>query len=184
MNFAAVRKLPVLFVCVNNGYAYSTPFDKQTAVENIADRAPAYGFRGHVCPGNDLLAVVGLAERVIDSIRAGGGPSLIECKTYRWRGHSEHDPALYRDQRELLEWESRDPIPQLEIYLEKKRHELSKLRAEIDQEVNQVIQAAVDFAEQSPAPKPEEALEDLYADESVAPLAQSPALSSRPAVSK
>src|SRR5580700_1946799 len=75
MNFAGVRKLPVLFVCENNRYAYSTPFEKQTAIENIADRAPAYGFHGHVCPGNDLLAVVGLAERVIDSIRAGGGPS-------------------------------------------------------------------------------------------------------------
>ena len=168
MNFAGVRKLPVLFVCENNRYAYSTPFEKQTAVENIADRAAAYGFRGHVCPGNDLLAVVGLAEREIDSIRAGGGPGLIECKTYRWRGHSEHDPALYRDQEELMEWESRDPIPQFEYFLGKRGHELTRLRAEIDERVNQTVQAAVDFAEQSPSPKAEEALEDLYAAETPA----------------
>ncbi|HTW89390.1 MAG TPA: thiamine pyrophosphate-dependent dehydrogenase E1 component subunit alpha [Candidatus Binataceae bacterium] len=168
MNFAGVRKLPVLFVCENNRYAYSTPFEKQTAIENIADRAPAYGFRGHVCPGNDLLAVVGLAERVIDSVRAGGGPSIIECKTYRWRGHSEHDPALYRDQEELLEWESRDPIPQFEFYLAKRGHEVNRLRAEIDEKVNRTVQAAVDFAEQSPFPKSEEALEDIYVGETAA----------------
>jgi TPP-dependent pyruvate/acetoin dehydrogenase alpha subunit len=168
MNFAGVRKLPVLFVCENNRYAYSTPFEKQAAIENIADRAEGYGFRGHVCPGNDLLAVVGLAERVIDLIRAGGGPGLIECKTYRWRGHSEHDPALYRDQEELLEWESRDPIPQFEFYLDKKGHDLARLRAETDEKVAAVVQAAVDFAEQSPFPKPEEALEDLYTGENAA----------------
>ena len=184
MNFAAVRKLPVLFVCENNRYAYSTPFEKQAAVENIADRAAAYGFRGHVCPGNDLLAVLGLAERVIDSIRAGGGPGLIECKTYRWRGHSEHDPALYRDQEELLEWESRDPIPQFEFYLGKRGHELARLRAEIDARVNQTVQAAVDFAEQSPFPKAEEALEDLYAGEPNAAAARGAAAANGSGVSK
>jgi pyruvate dehydrogenase E1 component alpha subunit len=184
MNFAGVRKLPVLFVCENNRYAYSTPFEKQTAIENIADRAPAYGFHGHVCPGNDLLAVVGLAERVIDSVRAGGGPSIIECKTYRWRGHSEHDPALYRDQEELLEWESRDPIPQFEFYLGKRGHDLNQLRTEIDEKVNQTVQAAVDFAEQSPFPKPEEALEDVYAGEGSAAGVQSTAASLGARVSK
>ncbi len=184
MNFAGVRKLPVLFVCENNRYAYSTPFEKQAAIENIADRAQAYGFRGHVCPGNDLLAVVGLAERVIDSIRAGGGPSMIECKTYRWRGHSEHDPALYRDQEELLEWESRDPIPQFEFYLGKRGHDLTRLRAETDERVNQTVQAAVDFAEHSPFPKAEEALEDVYAGEGLAPAARSAAAANGPGVTK
>ena len=163
MNFAAVQKLPVLFVCENNRYAYSTPFEKQAAVENIADRAEAYGFRGHVCPGNDLLAVVALAERVVDFVRAGGGPSLIECKTYRYRGHSEHDPALYRDKEELIEWESRDPIPLYEFFLQKKGHDINRIRGEIDEQIACVVQQAVDFAENSPWPKPEEALEDLYA---------------------
>ncbi|MGH7917382.1 MAG: thiamine pyrophosphate-dependent dehydrogenase E1 component subunit alpha, partial [Candidatus Binataceae bacterium] len=163
MNFAAVRKLPVLFACENNRYAYSTPLEKQMAIEDVATRAEAYGFRGHVCSGNDLLAVVQLSEKVIGRIREGGGPELIECKTYRYRGHSEHDPALYRDKEELLEWQSRDPIPRFEYYLEKKGHELKRLREEIDQRTHQVLQQAVDFAENSPLPKPEEALEDLYA---------------------
>src|SRR6266436_8371726 len=97
MNFAGVRKLPVIFVCENNRYAYSTPLEKQMAIENVAARAEAYGFRGHVVSGNDLLAVVQLRQHVVNRVREGGGPSMIECKTYRYRGHSEHDPALYRD---------------------------------------------------------------------------------------
>jgi TPP-dependent pyruvate/acetoin dehydrogenase alpha subunit len=88
---------------------------------------------------------------------------LIECKTYRYRGHSEHDPALYRDKEELVEWESRDPIPRYEFFLEKKGHDLKRIREEVDERVRTVVQNAVDFAEQSPWPKAEEALEDLYA---------------------
>lgn len=163
MNFAGVHKLPVLFVCENNRYAYSTPLEKQMAIEDVADRASAYGFKGHTVSGNDLLAVLELAERVVKRVRDGGGPELIECKTYRFRGHSEHDPASYRDQDELLEWESRDPIPQYEFYLEKKGCNLKQIREEIDERTRQAIQEAVEFAEQSPYPKPEEALEDLYA---------------------
>jgi TPP-dependent pyruvate/acetoin dehydrogenase alpha subunit len=163
MNFAGVRKLPVIFVCENNRYAYSTPLEKQMAIEDVADRAAAYGFKGHVCSGNDLLAVLETSERVIERVREGNGPALIECKTYRYRGHSEHDPALYREKEELLQWESRDPIPRFEFYLEKKGHELPRLREQIDERVRQVVQQAVDFAEQSPFPEPKEALEDLYA---------------------
>ena len=163
MNFAGVHKLPVLFVCENNRFAYSTPLEKQMAIENVAERARAYGFPGHVVSGNDLLAVLALAERLIDRMRKGGGPEMIECKTYRYRGHSEHDPALYRDEEELIEWQARDPIPQYEFFLEKKGQDLKRIREEIDQRTKQVIQSAVDFAEQSPFPPPEEALEDLYA---------------------
>ena len=102
MNFAGVHKLPVLFVCENNRYAYSTPLEKQMAIEDVADRAQAYGFKGHVVSGNDLLAVLEVTERVVARIRNGEAPALIECKTYRYRGHSEHDAALYRDQEELI----------------------------------------------------------------------------------
>src|SRR5690242_19735291 len=160
MNFAGVRKLAVIFVCENNRYAYSTPLEKQMAIENVAERAEAYGFKGHVVSGNDLLAVVQLSERVIERVREGGGPASIECKTYRYRGHSEHDPALYRDKEELVEWESRDPIPRYEFYLEKKGHDVRRIREEVDERVHSVVQGAVDFAERSPNPKPEEALED------------------------
>jgi pyruvate dehydrogenase E1 component alpha subunit len=163
MNFAGVRKLPVLFVCENNRYAYSTPIEKQMAIENVADRAQAYGFRGHVCPGNDLLAVLQLSRAVVSRIRAGEGPALIECKTYRYHGHSEHDPALYRSKEELVAWESRDPIQTYEFYLQKKGYDLAAAREQIDQKVHAIVQQAVDFAEQSPYPAPEEALTDLYA---------------------
>jgi pyruvate dehydrogenase E1 component alpha subunit len=163
MNFAGVHKLPVLFVCENNRYAYSTPLEKQMAIEDVADRAQAYGFKGHVVPGNDLLAVLELTERVVARIRNGEGPALIECKTYRYRGHSEHDAALYRDQEELIEWQSRDPIPGYELFLEKKGHDLKRIREQIDERVQKAVQEAVDFAERSALPKAEEALEDLMA---------------------
>jgi TPP-dependent pyruvate/acetoin dehydrogenase alpha subunit len=163
MNFAGVRKLPVIFACENNRYAYSTPLEKQMAIEDVASRGEAYGFKGHVVSGNDLLAVVQLSERVITRVREGGGPEMIECKTYRYRGHSEHDPALYRNKEELVEWESRDPIPRYEFYLEKKGHDVKRIREEIDERTHQIVQNAVDFAEQSPLPEPEEALDDLYA---------------------
>jgi TPP-dependent pyruvate/acetoin dehydrogenase alpha subunit len=162
MNFAGVRKLAVIFVCENNRYAYSTPLEKQMAIENVADRAEAYGFRGHVVSGNDLLAVVQLSEKVIERVRDGAGPALIECKTYRYRGHSEHDPALYRDKDELVEWESRDPIPRYEFYLEKRGHDIRAIREQIDERTRRIVQQAVDFAEASPWPAPEQALEDLY----------------------
>jgi TPP-dependent pyruvate/acetoin dehydrogenase alpha subunit len=162
MNFAGVHKLPVLFVCENNRYAYSTPLEKQMAIEDVADRAAAYGFKGHVCSGNDLLAVLDVTERVVEKMRAGEGPSLIECKTYRYRGHSEHDAALYRDKEELIEWESRDPIPRYEFYLEKKGHDIKRIREQIDEKTRLVVQQAVEYAEQSPLPEPKEALEDIY----------------------
>ncbi len=163
MNFAGVRHLPVIFVCENNRYAYSTPLEKQMAIEDVASRAEAYGFKGHVVSGNDLLAVVQLSERMIHRVREGGGPSLIECKTYRYRGHSEHDPALYRDKEELLEWQSRDPIPRYEFYLEKRGHDIKHIRQEIDERTQHIVQEAVEFAENDPMPEPSEALEDLYA---------------------
>jgi pyruvate dehydrogenase E1 component alpha subunit len=163
MNFAGVRKLAVIFVCENNRYAYSTPLEKQMAIENVAERAEAYGFKGHVVSGNDLLAVVQLSERVIERVREGGGPALIECKTYRYRGHSEHDPALYRDKEELVEWESRDPIPRYEFYLEKRGHDLRAIREQIDERTRRIVQQAVEFAEESSWPAAQEALEDLYA---------------------
>jgi len=163
MNFAGVHKLPVIFVCENNRYAYSTPLEKQMAIEDVASRAEAYGFKGHVVSGNDLLAVVQISERITTRVREGGGPSLIECKTYRYRGHSEHDPALYRDKEELLEWQSRDPIPRYEFYLEKRGHDVKRIREEIDERTRQIVQSAVDFAENSPWPQPAEAMEDVYA---------------------
>jgi pyruvate dehydrogenase E1 component alpha subunit len=164
LNFAGVRKLPVIYVCENNFYAYSTPVNLQMAVEDVAIRAEGYGFKGAVCSGNDLHAVMKTAQAAIERARKGEGPTLIECKTYRYHGHSEHDQPWYRPQEELIEWESRDPIPRFEIYLEKKGVNPDKLKEETEKKVKQVVDEAVAFAEESPFPDGKEAMEDLYAD--------------------
>jgi TPP-dependent pyruvate/acetoin dehydrogenase alpha subunit len=163
MNFAGVRKLPVLFVCENNRYAYSTPLEKQMAIDDVADRATAYGFKGYVCSGNDLLAVLDVSEPVLSKMRNGGGPALIECKTYRYHGHSEHDPALYRSKEELLKWESRDPIQRFEFFLEKRGQDVKRLREQMDEKVRAILQQAVEFAENSPWPELNSVFDDLYA---------------------
>lgn len=164
LNFAGVRKLPVIYVCENNFYAYSTPQNLQMAVEDVAIRAEGYGFKGAVCSGNDLHAVMKTAQAAIERARKGEGPTLIECKTYRYHGHSEHDQPWYRPQEELIEWESRDPIQRFEIYMEKKGFNPDKLKEETEKKVKQTVDEAVAFAEESPFPDGKEALEDLYAD--------------------
>jgi len=164
LNFAGIHRLPVIFVCENNFYAYSTPQNLQMAIEDVADRANGYGFKGVVCSGNDLHAVMKAAHGAIARAREGEGPTLIECKTYRYHGHSEHDQPWYRPQEELIEWESRDPIPRFEVFLEKRGHHIDKIRKEAEDEIRQRIEAAVRFAEESPFPEGPEALEDLYAD--------------------
>jgi len=163
MNFAGIHKLPVVFLCENNFYAYSTPNELQFAVEDVADRAQGYGFKGEVCSGNDLFAVMKAARKAVDRARAGEGPTFLECKTYRYHGHSEHDRATYRDQDELIAWESRDPIERWEVYLEKRKYDIEAIRAEVSQQVKKIVEDAVAFAEASPLPEGPEAMEDLYA---------------------
>jgi pyruvate dehydrogenase E1 component alpha subunit len=163
MNFAGVHKLPVVFVCENNFYAYSTPNELQFAVEDVASRGPGYGFKGDVCSGNDLHAVMKAAGRAIDRARGGEGPTFLECKTYRYHGHSEHDRATYRTEEELVTWESRDPIEQWEVYLEKRKYDLVAIKAETEQRVRKIVDDALAFAEASPLPEGPEAMEDLYA---------------------
>ncbi len=164
LNFAGIHKLPVIYVCENNFYAYSTPQKLQMAIENLAIRAEGYGFKGAVCSGNDLHAVMKTAQAAVERARRGEGPTLIECKTYRYHGHSEHDQPFYRPQEELIEWESRDPIQRFEIYLEKKGFNVDKVKEETEKRVKQIIDEAVRFAEESPYPDGKEAMEDLYAN--------------------
>src|SRR6266550_3331988 len=117
INMAAVFKVPVIFICNNNQYAYSTPLERQMAVDNVADRAIAYGLPGEIVDGNDILAVWDAANRAIERAREGQGPTLIECKTFRMTGHSAHDDAGYVP-AELFEfWEERDPIRKYERFL-------------------------------------------------------------------
>jgi acetoin:2,6-dichlorophenolindophenol oxidoreductase subunit alpha len=163
LNFAGVQQLPIVFICENNQYAYSVPVEKSMAIDDVAIRAEGYGFDGVAINGNDVLAVYQASLGAIARARSGGGPTLIECKTYRWHGHSEHDKAFYRSDEELAMWKSRDPIPTFNTYL-RSRHVLDddKLK-DIEARVTSTIDEAVEFAMNAPDPAPEEAVTDLYA---------------------
>jgi pyruvate dehydrogenase E1 component alpha subunit len=163
LNFAGVQHLPILFICENNQYAYSVPVEKSMAIDDVADRAESYGFDGVAINGNDVLAVYQATQGALARARGGQGPTLIECKTYRWHGHSEHDKAFYRTNEELAMWKSRDPIPTFTTYLKGLQVLSDAQEKEIEERVKATIDDAVDFAANSPDPSPEEAVTDLYA---------------------
>ena len=163
INMAAIWNLPVIFVCENNVYAMGTRRSRVMLIENIADRAQAYGISGVVVDGNDVLAVYEAAQKAVERARRGEGPTLIECKTYRHKGHSRIDPAKYRPKEEVEEWLRKDPIKRF-------REKLMQTEVLTETEIQQVekdvlaeIDEAAKFALQSPFPDPEEALEDVYA---------------------
>jgi TPP-dependent pyruvate/acetoin dehydrogenase alpha subunit len=159
MNLAAIWKLPVVWVCVNNLYAMGTSFVATTAVANIADQACAYAMPGLVVDGNDVLAVYEAVHKARQRALAGDGPTLIECKTYRHRGHSTFDKNAYRSQEEIAEWMAKDPIPRLERVLRELGILDDKLVAQIEEQVKQQVDQAEDFALNSPDPHPETATE-------------------------
>lgn len=160
LNFAAVQHLPVVFACENNLYGASTPFDQVSLVADVADRAAAYGVRGEIVDGMDVLAVREAAERAVSEARTGAGPSLLEFKTYRFAGHSRGDVRAYRTRDEEAEWQGRDPIVRL-------RGRLGALDEGvvdgIDAQVEAAIDTAIEFARSSPLPLAEDALTDAYA---------------------
>jgi len=162
LNMASVLKCPVIFICNNNQYAYSTPLERQMAVENVADRASAYGMPGEIVDGNDAIAVWNTSQRAIQHARNGHGPSLIECKTFRMTGHSAHDDASYVP-KELFEyWETRDPIRRLEKSLIQQNALTAAGIAEMDKGISAEIDEAIALAEKDPYPEPEECLRDVY----------------------
>src|SRR5438093_8509804 len=163
LNFAGVQRLPVIFVCENNQYAYSVPIEKSMAIDDVADRAHSYGFDGVAINGNDVLAVYQSTQGALARARGGEGPTLIECKTYRWHGHSEHDKAFYRSDEELAMWKSRDPIPTFTTYLKGLRVLADDKQAEIEARVTKTIDDAVELAVNAPDPSLAEATTDLYA---------------------
>jgi TPP-dependent pyruvate/acetoin dehydrogenase alpha subunit len=163
LNFAGVQRLPVLFICENNQYAYSVPVEKSMAIDDVADRAASYGFEGVAINGNDVLAVYQSTQGALARARSGQGPTLIECKTYRWHGHSEHDKAFYRTDDELAMWKSRDPITTFTTYLRDMAILTDEKLQEIQARVQKTIDDAVEFAMNAPDPAPEEAVTDLYA---------------------
>jgi len=163
INMAAIWRLPVLFVCENNLYAMGTRQSMVMLIENVADRAVAYGIPGVVVDGNDVLAVYEVAEKAVERARKGEGPTLIECKTYRHKGHSRFDPATYRPKEEVEAWLKKDPISRFRKKLLEMGIFTESEAESIEREVDIKIEDAVKFALESPYPKPEEALEDVYA---------------------
>jgi TPP-dependent pyruvate/acetoin dehydrogenase alpha subunit len=165
MNMAAIWKLPVLFVCENNLYALSTPAEKMTALKQLADRALGFGIPGVQVAGNDLRAVVRETRTALARAREGEGPTLLECKTYRWYGHSamRPDTRAYRTREEELEWRERDPILLAQKELTAAGILTAARIAEIDREMAAEIEQAVAFAEGSPDPDPREMFTDVYA---------------------
>ncbi len=162
LNMAAIWSLPAIFVCENNLYAASTPVSTTFKVENIADRAAAYGMSGEIVDGNDVLAVYEAAGRVIERARRGGGPTLLECKTYRMVGHSRSDPRTYRSREEEEAWSHLDPIPRLGQRLLAAGLATEEALAAIEKEVDDAIDDAVAFAEDSPSPQAEDALKHVF----------------------
>jgi TPP-dependent pyruvate/acetoin dehydrogenase alpha subunit len=162
MNLAAVMKLAVIFICNNNGYAYSTPVEKQYAVASLADRGPAYGMPGVEVDGNDAQAVYTAIHEAIARARRGGGPSFIECKTFRMTGHSAHDAAEYVPQELFKQWEAKDPIARLQREL-LSCHSLTKQDIRrMEESVNSQVDEAIRRAEASPLPEGQSALYGVY----------------------
>lgn len=160
LNVAAIWDLPVVFVCENNLYAASTPVSLSFKIENIADRAAGYGMPGVVVDGNNVLAVYQAGRQAIERARQGGGPTLMECKTYRQCGHSRSDPRTYRSREEEAEWLERDPILRFRQWLLDHSPCTAEQLQEVDRNVEEIIDEAIAFAESSPEPQ----LADLYAD--------------------
>jgi pyruvate dehydrogenase E1 component alpha subunit/2-oxoisovalerate dehydrogenase E1 component alpha subunit len=167
INLAAVQRLPLVIICENNGWAYSTPTHKQTAVRQLCDKAAAYGIPGTRCDGNDVLACYAMTKSAVEHARAGGGPTLIEFVTYRRKGHAEHDNQSYQPKEQIAEWEKNDPV---ERYLRQLKDRGWAAEADlvgVDQRVASELAAAVAASENEPLPAVTTALEGVYASPAV-----------------
>ena len=160
VNIAAIWDLPVVFVCENNLYAASTPYSLAFKVANVADRACAYGIPGVIVDGMDVLAVHQAAKEAVERARQGGGPTLLECKTYRYCGHSRSDPRNYRTREEEADWATRDAIPRLRQWLVGSSLATEAELDEVDAGVEVTFDEALEFADASPEPE----LAELYTD--------------------
>jgi len=166
INMAAAWKLPVIYVCENNLYGISVDIRKVTNTKDIAIRALAYDIPGIVVDGNDVLEVYRVTKEAVERARKGEGPSLIECKTYRFKGHHVGDPGrLYRLEKETEEWKERCPIKTFRERLIKEKISTEEELDLIEKDTKKIIKKAADFAIQSPYPNEKEAYEDLFVEE-------------------
>ncbi len=165
LNLSKVWKLPMLWVCENNIYGMGTSVERASAVSEISQKAEGYGMPNDRVNGMDVLAVYEAAQKAIDQVRAGNGPFLLEVMTYRFRGHSMGDPERYRKQEEVKKWqEENDPIGIFRASLIAKKTSTAKALEEIDLRVDEEVAKAVEFAETSPEPAPEDLWKDIYAE--------------------
>jgi TPP-dependent pyruvate/acetoin dehydrogenase alpha subunit len=162
LNFAAVQKAPFVLVLENNQWAYSTPVKRQVPLENLADRAKAYGIPSYSVDGNDVVAVYTTAKEAVERARSGEGPILIEVKTFRRLGHAQHDPAEYVPNEMRAYWEARDPIALYEKFLTGKKLLDAKAIKETGEKIDKLLSAERDFAENSPMPPAEFAAQGVY----------------------
>jgi len=167
LNFAGVFKLPIIFVLENNGYSEYTPLSKHFAGSDFACRAQGYGFPGMRLDGNDIFAVYEAVQAAAARARAGEGPTLLECMTYRYRNHCEvQPPEAFRDPAEIEQWQAKDPIARMRAQLMQRGILTDALVSKITAEVEAEIDDAIQYAEESPFPAPEELYKDVYAPES------------------
>jgi len=163
LNFASVQRLPIVFLVENNGYAYSTPTHQQFAVRDLSERARAYAMPGERVDGNDVLAVIAAVERAVEHARNGQGPVLLECKTFRVRGHSEADKADYVPQELREAWLKKDPIQRFEEDLQSRGILPAAMKETLVSTIKEIVADAVDFAEHSPAPDPASVADFVFA---------------------
>jgi pyruvate dehydrogenase E1 component alpha subunit len=164
INLASVWKLPIVFVCENNNYGISMSQSRHQAIKDVADRGAAYGIPGIAVDGNDVLAVYEAASEAVARARKGQGPTLVECKTYRWRGHFEGDPGNYKPKEEQAAWLKKDPIPRFEAFLKENGILSEKELTACVEQVKNEIKEAIQFAEESPDPDVASVVQDIYSD--------------------
>jgi len=165
LTFAGAMKTPTIFICTNNAFAISVPFSKQTGATRIADKAIGYGMPGVAVDGNDVLAVYAATSEAVERARKGGGPTLIECVTFRMGPHSSSDdPTRYRDSKLYDAWLKRDPILRFRQYLESKKLWDDKKQTELEKELKALLAEAVEKAEKEPVPAIDTLFEDVYAE--------------------
>jgi pyruvate dehydrogenase E1 component alpha subunit/2-oxoisovalerate dehydrogenase E1 component alpha subunit len=165
INFAAVQKLPLVLVLEHNGWAYSTPGEKQCAARRMADKAPGYGIEGVTVDGNDPGEVYREVHRAVVKARSGGGPTLVECRTYRMKGHAEHDAQAYVDKNDLEVWKGKDPILRLERDFDARGVHGKADRDELLHAESSLLDEELSIAIAAPLPAPETLLAGVFAEE-------------------
>jgi acetoin:2,6-dichlorophenolindophenol oxidoreductase subunit alpha len=167
INLASVWKLPVIFVCENNGFGISVPVSQSTSVKDISIRGTAYDIPGYTVDGNDVLAIDEVVGKAITRAKAGEGPTLIECKTYRWHGHWIGDPQVYRSRDEVEAWKKRDPIKRFRQYMLENKLASADMVDDIEAAAALNVAQAAQFAIESPQPNPATVLDDVFCESKV-----------------